>query len=362
MRSDRGQPTWHTEHESGAGQGFVTAAQQVVDHLSHHAVLDLWWVTEVTDADQVVVASAGPWSSEFPAGTAVPWLESYCLQMAAGRAPAVMPRLRAFVRDGAPDGAWWVRAGGYTGAPLVYGDGELFGTLAGFAGRADDPHIVDSPTGVRLMAHLLSTILTSQLDAAGLRDQLAASCALSETDALTGLRNRRGWEAGLAGEDHRVTRGGATAGVIAVDLDGLKEINDAQGHHAGDRLLARTAEVLTATCRPSDILARSGGDEFAILATDVAQAGLDALAARLRARLHDAGIRASLAGEVRAPGEGLVDTWVRADRAMCAAKRLRHSLSDARGSGREAAPESQARPRPGDQGASPGRGQSASAS
>ena len=326
MHGDRGRPTWHTDHESGPSPGFVTAAQLVVDHLNHHAMLDLWWVTEVTEADQIVVASAGPWSTEFPAGTTVPWLESYCLQMAAGRAPAVMPRLRAFVRDGPPDGVWWVRAGGYTGAPLVHGDGELFGTLAGFSGRTDDPHIVGSPTGVRLLAHMLSTILTSQLDAAGLRDQLAASWELSKTDALTGLRNRRGWEAGLASESHRVARSGATAGVIAIDLDGLKEVNDAQGHHAGDRLLARTAEVLAATCRPSDLLARSGGDEFAVLATDVTQADLDALAARLRAQLHDAGIRASLAGEVQIPGEGLVDTWVRADRTMYAEKRLRHSL------------------------------------
>jgi diguanylate cyclase (GGDEF)-like protein len=324
MHDDRGQPIWHTDHEFAPCPDFVSAARLVVDHLDRNALLDLWWVTEVTEADQIVVASAGAWSNEFSAGTTLPWLESYCLQMAAGRAPAVTPRLRTFVRDTDPGGGWWVRAGGYTGAPLVHGDGELFGTLAGFSGRTDDPQIVGSASKVRLLARMLSTILASQLDSAGLREELAVSWELSETDALTGLRNRRGWEEGLAHERRRGARGGN--GVIAIDLDGLKETNDAQGHQAGDRLLARTAEVLAATCRPSDVLARSGGDEFAVLAVGVSSADLGALAARLRAQLRDAGIRASLAGEAQIPGESLVDTWGRADRTMYAEKRRRHSL------------------------------------
>lgn len=326
MPDDGGRPIWHTDHDLGPCPDFVTAARLVVDHLNRHAVLDLWWVSEVTEADQIVVASAGAWSSEFPAGTTLPWLESYCLRMAAGRAPAVTPRMHDFVRDTDPGGGWWIRAGGYTGVPLVYGDGELFGTLAGFSGQTDDPQIIDSVSKVRLLARMLSTILTSQVDSVGLRAELAASWELSETDALTGLRNRRGWESGLAQEGRRVARGGATAGVIAIDLDGLKETNDAQGHQAGDRLLTRTAEVLAATCRPTDILARIGGDEFAVLAIEISSADLDALTARLRAELGDAGIHASLAGESQIAGERLDDTWGRADRTMYAEKRRRRSL------------------------------------
>lgn len=321
-----GRPIWHTEHEYAPCPDFVGAARLVVDHLDRHAPLNLWWVTEVTDADQIVVASAGAWSSEFPAGATLPWLESYCLQVAAGRAPAVTPRLRAFGRGADPEGGWWCRAGGYTGAPLVYGDGELFGTLAGFSGQADDPQILGSASTVRPLARMLSTILASQLDSARLRDELATSLELSETDALTSLRNRRGWEEGLAREGRRVARPGATTGVIVIDLDGLKETNDAHGHQAGDRLLTRTAEVLVATCRPSDILARSGGDEFAVLAVEVSPDDLETLTARLRAQLHGAGIRASLAGETQIPGESLVDTWGRADRTMYAEKNRRHSL------------------------------------
>ena len=326
MNDDGGRPAWHTDHELAPCPDFIGAAQLVVDHLNCYTPLDLWWVTEVTEADQVLVASAGAWANEFASGTTVPWLESYCLQMAAGRAPAVAPRLRGLAQGAHPNGGWWVRAHGYVGAPLVYGDGELFGTLAGFSGRADDPQIVGSASKVRLLGRMLSTILATQHDAAGLRAELIASWELSETDALTGLRNRRGWEAGLAREGHRAARHVATSGVIAIDLDGLKETNDRQGHQAGDRLLARTAEVLTATCRPSDVLARSGGDEFAVLAVEVTRTDLDALAARLRATLWGAGIRASLAGALQVAGENLVDTWGRADRTMYAEKRRRHSL------------------------------------
>lgn len=169
MPVDGGRPVWHTDHELGPCPDFVSAAELVVDHLNRHAPLDLWWVTQVTEADQIVVASAGAWSSEFPAGTTLPWLESYCLQMVAGRAPAVTPRLRALARDTGRGGRWWDRADGYTGAPLVHDDGELFGTLAGFSALADDPQIVGSASKVRLLARMLSTILTSQVDSAGLK-------------------------------------------------------------------------------------------------------------------------------------------------------------------------------------------------
>lgn len=87
-------------------------------------------------------------------------------------------------------------------------------------------------------------------------------------DALTGLLNRRGWEDGLAREHARARRSAAELSVIVLDLDGLKQVNDARGHAAGDAMLRDTAKRLRTTFRRNDLLARLGGDEFAVLLID----------------------------------------------------------------------------------------------
>jgi diguanylate cyclase (GGDEF)-like protein len=88
---------------------------------------------------------------------------------------------------------------------------------------------------------------------------------LSLTDPLTGLYNRRGFF--LLAEQHvkLARRAGREVILVIADLDGLKEINDTLGHQAGDQALVDTADVLRTTFRESDIIARMGGDEFAIL-------------------------------------------------------------------------------------------------
>jgi len=90
---------------------------------------------------------------------------------------------------------------------------------------------------------------------------------LAFTDALTGVFNRRRFESELelelsAGRDSR-------GAVCIVDLDSFKPINDTLGHDAGDAAIVRTAEALSARVRGSDVVARFGGDEFALLLRDV---------------------------------------------------------------------------------------------
>jgi diguanylate cyclase (GGDEF)-like protein len=90
---------------------------------------------------------------------------------------------------------------------------------------------------------------------------------LSLTDDLTGLYNRRGFLA-LAEQLTRVAiRGKKRMMVISVDLDGLKGINDTFGHKEGDAAIAETSQILRESFRNADLLARIGGDEFAILLT-----------------------------------------------------------------------------------------------
>ncbi len=119
-------------------------------------------------------------------------------------------------------------------------------------------------------------VMKSQASAEGLarlircameRHQLVSSLrGLSLTDELTGLLNRRGFTTIAQGHLRLASRTGQRFLLLFADVDGLKQINDTFGHHEGDLALARVSEVLRRTFRQSDVVARFGGDEFAILA------------------------------------------------------------------------------------------------
>ena len=101
------------------------------------------------------------------------------------------------------------------------------------------------------------------------RHRVVASLrGLSLTDELTGLLNRRGFTTIAQGHLRLASRTGQRFLLLFADVDGLKQINDTYGHHEGDHALARVSEVLRRTFRQSDVVARYGGDEFAILALD----------------------------------------------------------------------------------------------
>jgi diguanylate cyclase (GGDEF)-like protein len=87
----------------------------------------------------------------------------------------------------------------------------------------------------------------------------------SLTDPVTGLANRRHFDARLAFELRRAERYGLPVALLVVDVDHLKWINDSDGHAAGDRALGLVGRTLRAACRSTDLAARSGGDEFAII-------------------------------------------------------------------------------------------------
>jgi diguanylate cyclase (GGDEF)-like protein/PAS domain S-box-containing protein len=87
-------------------------------------------------------------------------------------------------------------------------------------------------------------------------------------DALTGLANYREFMDRLEGEVHRAERSHHSFTVLLLDLDGLKRINDLHGHMAGNRALQRLAAVMNEHCRSTDLAARYGGDEFAVVLID----------------------------------------------------------------------------------------------
>lgn len=156
---------------------------------------------------------------------------------------------------------------------------------------------------------------------------------LALTDELTGLRNRRGFLV-LADQALRMARRArAKCALVFVDIDGLKQVNDTRGHAAGDALIADAAKVLGQVFRESDVVARVGGDEFAVFAVLDEHDGAGAVEARLAAAIDRFNAQAAPSmrismsigiEELQSRSEVPLDVLLtRADRAMYQRKRRR---------------------------------------
>ena len=110
----------------------------------------------------------------------------------------------------------------------------------------------------------------------------------SLTDPLTGLWNRRQLANRLQEETVRALRHHTPLSFLLVDVDRLKQLNDRDGHQAGDDALRAVAEAIRRSCRRSDVPARYGGDEFAVLAPSTAEVDAAALGERICAAVRDA--------------------------------------------------------------------------
>ena len=147
---------------------------------------------------------------------------------------------------------------------------------------------------------------------------------LAETDTLTGLRNRRAWETELERELANASRTQQPISVILIDVDGLKSTNDTHGHQAGDRLLKEAAAAWSGAIRAGDLIARIGGDEFAVLLSGCSLEG----AAKSLTRLDGSTSVPFCAGIAQWDGtESPDDLMHRADVALYGEKKLRYSTS-----------------------------------
>ncbi len=141
----------------------------------------------------------------------------------------------------------------YVGAPLTTAEGYNLGTICAF-GTQPRKFTVREIAMVEKCAELV-------MDQLELRSQ-------ANRDFLTELYNRRSFVAALDSELARLRRSKGTATIAFLDLDHFKHVNDTFGHPAGDRVLKQFAVIVTSHCRENDLVARLGGEEFAVLLPD----------------------------------------------------------------------------------------------
>lgn len=173
-------------------------------------------------------------------------------------------------------------------------------------------------------SYLMVNQLSSKIEAAN-----QAVKEASITDDLTGLRNRRFLMTRFGEEFERARRTGETLGLLMIDLDHFKGINDKYGHPFGDLVLKCVAQTLAKMVRDYDIAGRYGGEEFAVVVTGTSSDGLLLLAERIRNKIEQTKIQdnnssvhlsVSIGAAVRADCDTLQTLLNRADKALYQAK------------------------------------------
>jgi len=305
-----------------AFSSFASTASAVVSFLRRALKLHLWLVTRIVDDQWIVLHTFG--EGALRAGDVVDVGRTLCQQMIDGRGPNIAPEVScipSYAAVALPKSIGDV--GAYVGAPIMMSDGGLFGTLCACDPAPQRKELELQRPLLMLQARLLSTVLEQELAEDRLRRRAERAERDALVDPLTGLVNRRGWERAVFSEEERGTRYGHPATVVMLDLDGLKYVNDSAGHAEGDRLLCRTAAILRETSRENDVVARLGGDEFGALLVESDTLSGRLAYERLKEKLIEAGVAASVGIAQRRAGAGLLVACKEADIAMYALKRQR---------------------------------------
>jgi diguanylate cyclase (GGDEF)-like protein len=311
--------------------GFEHAARLVLDYLHEQMPLAFWAVTRVENGRQTYLYLDADNGYGLRQGDSQPWEDSYCIHMAAGRAPAVARDAQAVAVY--PDAAvnQLLDIGTYAGAPITEPDGSLFGAICGLDPNThtDDPRMAGAEPLLSMLGQLLTAALAtdriqnSALDAL-LREQLGA-----DTDALTGLPNRRAWQRVIEQASARFERLADPTVVAMLDLDRLKTINDTLGHAAGDAYIQAAAGAARRAIRDTDFIARLGGDEFGIVLTQCGRADAETAIARVNQELDAAGVAASIGWAAVTAEDGFSAALDQADAAMYVTKQQRRKQPDA---------------------------------
>lgn len=305
---------------------FDEAAHLVLEYLRENVPLAFWSVTRVENGRQTYLYLDDN-GYGLPQGSSHPWVDSFCIHMAAGTAPAVAPDAQAnplYASAGVNQAA---TIGSYAGAPVSEPSGELFGAICGIDPnvKTDDPAFVAAGPVLQLFGQLLTMVLAANRTRDAAAAELARAHHEAETDSMTGLLNRRGWERVVGEESVRFAKLADPTVVVMVDLDRLKAINDELGHEAGDDYIRAAGAALRSAVRGDDVVARLGGDEFGILMIGCTEVLGAERIANLYRHLEAYGVAGSVGWAPISVLRGFPAALAEADEAMYAAKRARRT-------------------------------------
>ena len=291
---------------------FAGASREVLSFLHQRVGMDLWMVGRADNDDWVVLA-AEDHAYGVKEGDVFRWNDSFCSRMVREEGPRVAPRVAEVPAYAGLPFTRQVPIGAYVGVPLVDGDGRLFGTLCGLNRQPMPSSLVEEQAMVEVLADMLSGLLSAELHTTALARLTGNARVDALADPLTVLANRRGWELALAAEEERCRRYGASACVVAIELDGMK---GPAAREVCDAVLVRAAQALRQTVRKPDTLAHFDDDRFMVLGVECTTAEAMALLRRLEQCVQSAELSAALGMAMRNRSSGLFDTFERAVDAM----------------------------------------------
>ena len=303
---------------------FESSCRSVLALLYERADFDLWMMTQTVGDDWTVLYTENH-GYDVEEGAVLRWSDSFCSRMVDGQGPRVAPESKDVPCYASAPISRQVNIGSYMGVPVRYADGSLFGTLCAIDPQSQPLSVQSELSLVELCSALLGNILTTEQRSTEIEVLLKDCRAEVNTDWLTGVFNRLGWETSILVEERQSIRHGTPLSVMVIDLDDLKQMNDSYGHQAGDALLRTTGQLLHETLRESDIVARLGGDEFAVLLIDCDAIGVGHVVEKVERSFVVHGINASIGYATRGAAGGLNSTIDKADRAMYHAKLIRKS-------------------------------------
>lgn len=269
------------------------AAEAVVSLVSASADMGLWMVTKV-EGEQWIPLAVRDRRYGFVRGATFQWQSTACLHMVAGEAPCIAGDVASVPAYAGCSLQQHFQFRSYAGYPIHDGHGELFGSVCAFD---PEPRELDGEALLPRLAsaaQILTTYLANEEVIEDTRRRAERAELDSRTDPLTGVLNRRGWELAMEQEQARIARTGSSAAVVLVDLDGLKRLNDSEGHDAGDALIRRLSRVLSTQIRSRDVVGRLGGDEFAMLLGGIEHSVAAQVVERIRGALERARVQATL--------------------------------------------------------------------
>lgn len=296
-------------------ENFAQASHEVLRFLHEEIGLGLWMMTRVANEDWVVLQAEDS-KYQVSEGTVFHWQDSFCSKMVQGLGPQVADDVQQWDVYKNSEIANQVDIGAYIGVPIYLSNGELFGTLCAIDPEPQQKTIEKHLPVVQLCARLLATVLDNELKVVEQQRQLKVLQDESTRDALTGLLNRRGWQQRLEQEISRIKRYASPSCLFVIDLDNLKQVNDSFGHNKGDEYIQKVALALQEIMREEDIVARIGGDEFAMLAIECSDKGGEAIVSKLTQAFAKAGIEASIGFANHQYQDSLERTFDKADQAM----------------------------------------------